>query len=75
MAAAPGFGQAFPLNNKKAPESQADLLAIQNALHAAIPKAKMATVCIDLGDGTGSGVIVSADGLVMTAAHVSTGVG
>lgn len=67
--------QAFPLNGKQAPGSQADLLLIQDALLEAVPKAKAATVCIDLGEGTGSGVIVSADGLVMTAAHVSTGVG
>ncbi len=66
---------AFSLNAKKAPESQADVLVIQDALLEAIPKAKAATVCIDLGEGTGSGVIVSADGLVMTAAHVSTAVG
>lgn len=67
--------QAFPLNSKKAPQSEADLLLIQDALYNAIPKAKAATVCIDIGDGTGSGVIVSADGLVMTAAHVAAGVG
>ncbi len=66
---------AFPPNEKKGPESREDLMAIQQALHAALPKAREATVCIDLGDGTGSGVIVSEDGLVMTAAHVSTGVG
>lgn len=66
---------AFPLNAKKAPDSLADILTIEDALLEAIPKAKAATVCIDLGDGTGSGVIVTADGLVMTAAHVSTGVG
>ncbi|WP_411827374.1 S1C family serine protease [Luteolibacter sp. AS25] len=65
----------FPLNSKKAPESEADLLSIQEALQEAIPKAKAATVCVDLGNGTGSGVIVTEDGLVMTAAHVSTGVG
>ena len=65
----------FPLNLKKAPESLADILSIQDALLEAIPLAKAATVCIDIGDGTGSGVIVTADGLVMTAAHVSTGVG
>jgi serine protease Do len=66
---------AFPVNAKKAPESRADLITMQDALLAAIPKAQAATVCIDIDDGSGSGVIVSEDGLVMTAAHVSTGVG
>lgn len=77
MVLACGFTQlsAFPLNSKKAPETQEDLMEIQKALQAALPKAKAATVCIDLGDGSGSGVIVSKDGLVMTAAHVSSGVG
>jgi serine protease Do len=66
---------AFPVNAKKAPGSRADLNTMQDALLAAIPKAQAATVCIDLGGGSGSGVIVSEDGLVMTAAHVSSGVG
>jgi serine protease Do len=66
---------AFPINAKKAPESSGDIKAIQDAMLAAIPRAQAATVNIDLGEGSGSGVIVSADGLVMTAAHVSTGVG
>lgn len=66
---------AFPVNAKKAPGSRADLNTMQDALLAAIPKAQAATVCIDLGDSSGSGVIVSEDGLVMTAAHVSSGVG
>jgi serine protease Do len=66
---------AFPLNAKKAPQTRQDLISIQIALQKALPAASAATVCIDLGVGTGSGVIVSADGLIMTAAHVSTGVG
>jgi serine protease Do len=67
--------EAFPVNAKKAPESRSDLNAIQAAMLAAIPNAQAATVNIDLGEGSGSGVIVSAEGLVMTAAHVSAGVG
>lgn len=63
------------INDKKAPEDAKDLQTIQNALQKALPKARAATVCIELGEGSGTGVIVSADGLVLTAAHVSTGVG
>jgi serine protease Do len=62
------------VNDKKAPENRKDLEVIQSALIAALPKARAATVCIELKEGSGSGVIVSADGLVLTAAHVSTGV-
>jgi len=66
---------AFPLNKKKAPETQQDLMLIQKTLQASLPKAREATVSIDIGNGFGSGVIVSKEGLVMTAAHVSGGVG
>lgn len=75
MAACLSSVCAFPVNAKKAPESRSDLDAMQAALLTAIPKAQAATVCIDLGDGSGSGVIIDSEGLVMTAAHVSTGVG
>jgi serine protease Do len=66
--------QRLYVNDKKAPDSRKDLEAIQKALFEAMPKARDATVCIDLGEGSGTGVIVSAEGLVLTAAHVSTGV-
>lgn len=62
------------VDDKKAPDSRKDLEAIQGALEKALPKARAATVCIELKDGSGSGVIVSPEGLVLTAAHVATGV-
>ncbi len=62
------------VNDKKAPDSRKDLDAIQSALEKALPTARAATVCIELDGGSGSGVIVSAEGLVLTAAHVSSGV-
>ena len=62
------------VNDKKAPENRKDLEAIQSALTSVLSQARAATVCIDLGQGSGSGVIVAADGLILTAAHVATGV-
>jgi len=60
-------------NDKKVPNAK-DLIAIQKLLLQNKNKARAATVCIQLGQGSGSGVIVSEDGLILTAAHVSTGV-
>jgi serine protease Do len=62
------------INDKRAPDSRRDLETIQNALHAALPNTRAATVAIELEEGSGTGVIISPDGLVLTAAHVSTGV-
>ncbi|MCW1925585.1 S1C family serine protease [Luteolibacter arcticus] len=63
------------INDKKAPEGRHDLEVIQKHLTEALPATRKATVCIDLGEGSGSGVVVTADGLILTAAHVSGGVG
>ncbi len=62
------------VNDLKVPENRKDLETIQKALQAALPKARAATVCIEIKDGSGSGVIVSPEGLILTAAHVATGV-
>ena len=53
-----------------APESVADLLAIEAKVKKAITRAIPCTVGVQVGAGRGSGVIVSEDGLVMTAGHV-----
>ena len=66
-------GRAY-VNDLKVPENRKDLEAIQTAVGDALPKARAATVCIEIKEGSGTGVIVSADGLVLTAAHVATGV-
>jgi serine protease Do len=63
------------VNDLAAPETRRDLETIQNAVKAALPQARAATVCIEIGEGAGTGVIVSADGLVLSAAHVTGGVG
>lgn len=65
----------FYVNDKRSPENLKDVEAIQSALQHALPAARAATVAVELKEGSGSGVIVSADGLILTAAHVSMGVG
>lgn len=57
--------------DKPAPETLEDLRVIQERTEAVAEKAAPATVALDLGiAGTGSGVVVSEDGYVLTAAHV-----
>ncbi len=57
--------------SKAAPESVADLKAIQSHVRKVIEKVTPAVVGIRIGNASGSGVIVSADGYVLTAGHVS----
>jgi serine protease Do len=64
----------FQFNEKKVPETKDDLLSIQQALVDNLPQTRAATVGIKLAQGFGSGVIVSPEGIVLTAAHVSGGV-
>ena len=78
LSALGGDGQVSDrpyFNEKQVPESIRDLKKIQGALQETLPRARSATVSIDLGGGSGSGVIVNETGLVLTAAHVSGGVG
>ena len=52
-------GGRLYVDDKKAPDSRQDLEAIQTALEKALPKARAATVCIEMKEGSGTGVIVS----------------
>lgn len=65
--------------NCKAVESQItsinDLIKIQQQVQLALPAAEKALVAIESGAGAASGVIVSPQGLVLTAAHVTIEVG
>ena len=74
---AQGELQRHYFNDLAAPESVEDLRNIENALKSNLAKTRAATVCLELGEekGSGSGVIVSPEGLILTAAHVSGGVG
>ncbi|MFC7336164.1 S1C family serine protease [Haloferula chungangensis] len=73
--ASPSFAERSYVNDKKAPENRHDLEVIQQNLIKVLPAARKATVCIDLGEGSGSGVVISKEGLILTAAHVTAGVG
>ena len=52
------------------PQNIADLQLLQDKIQAAIKKVVPTVVAIDGGGSMASGVIVSEDGIVMTAAHV-----
>jgi serine protease Do len=57
--------------SRSAPESVSDLKAIQDHVKKVIKKVTPAVVGIQIGGSAGSGVIIDADGLVLTAGHVS----
>ena len=62
---------APPAADVKTPVGIADLLALQKKVLAIRTKIRAATVTVKMGRGSGSGVIVSKEGLVLTAGHVS----
>jgi serine protease Do len=60
-----------PALDKPLPENIRDLRAIQERVKKVVAKVTPATVGIRIGSAAGSGVIVSKDGYVLTAGHIS----
>lgn len=58
------------LNEGKNPKSVAQLRLMQDHVRDVADRVKEATVNINMGMGQGTGVIVSSDGIILTAAHV-----
>lgn len=61
-------------NDKESPGTLEDFREIQAALQSNLERARAATVCLQMGGGSGSAVIISKDGLVLTAAHVTSNI-
>ena len=60
-----------PAWEKEAPESLSDLISIQKQVQKVLPRCMAATVTLQMGGSSGSGVVVNKEGLVLTAGHVS----
>jgi serine protease Do len=60
-----------PAITKPAPESIEELKEFQKQTKAVLDKVMPSIVCLRVGGASGSGVIISKDGIVLTAAHVS----
>lgn len=72
LAPAPALrAEQPPALEKSAPESIEDLKAIQKQTHEIVEKVMPSVVSVRVGGASGSGVIVSKDGFIMTAGHVS----
>jgi serine protease Do len=56
---------------KPAPTSVADLRAIEQHVTALVARVSPAVVAVEIGNSSGSGVVISAEGLVLTAGHVA----
>lgn len=59
------------VSQKKSPEDLADLRLIQKQVRSVVEFARPATVGVQVGGAIGSAVIVSEDGLALTAGHVA----
>ncbi len=68
---APSYVKRLAVFDKKAPAGPADLKIIQEEAKIVLKRAIPATVGLRIGGSAGSGVIISPDGVILTAGHVS----
>lgn len=61
---------AAAVMQKRYPENVADLRTLEEQVAKVLEAGRKATVAVQLGGAAGSGVVVSPDGLVLTAGHV-----
>ena len=77
LASADPIGKAIPepppVTTKALPSGIDDLKAFQKHVREVTDKVIPATVALNVGSAWGSGVIVSGDGLILTAGHVIEG--
>jgi serine protease Do len=59
-----------PVFRKPAPTSIADLKSIEQHVKTLVRRVSSAVVAVEVGYGSGSGVVISPDGFVLTAGHV-----
>ncbi len=59
-----------PAFAKSVPGTLADLRAMEQHVKGLLPQLSPAVVEVEVGNSSGSGVVISADGLVLTAGHV-----
>jgi serine protease Do len=64
------FGELSPAFTKPTPASLPDLKAMEQHVKALVARVSPAVVAVEVGYGSGSGVVITADGLVLTAGHV-----
>jgi serine protease Do len=62
--------QWSPAFSKPVPTSIADLRSIEKHVESLLARISPSVVAVEVGYGSGSGVVISEDGLVLTAGHV-----
>jgi serine protease Do len=69
--AAPAAAVATDRSELREPETLEQVRELQALVASVVERSAPATVCLRAGGGSGSGVIVSEDGLILTAGHVA----